>query len=228
MSQDPEGRAAGCAPRGAGRGVTESQALGPLLAAAEERVDPYAERILEAARQQFMAFGLRRTSLDDIARAAKVSRATLFRRFPNREALLLALVAREAQRSIAAVDAQLASIEDPEAFLLAGALGVIRQITGNGLVQRLLVTDTEQMLRLFTVDSGPILTMGRGYIAGHLRRLCDEGAPIVGDPDVVAEILARITLSLTLNPEGTLRLDDDDEFARIARTSIVPLVLGPR
>ena len=66
--------------------------LGHLLAAAHERFDPYAERILDAARGQLSEFGLRRTSLDDIAKAAQVGRATLFRRFPGREALFLVVL----------------------------------------------------------------------------------------------------------------------------------------
>lgn len=197
-----------------------------LLALGDEDFDPYAERILDAARRELLEHGLRRTSLDQVARAAEVSRTTLFRRFPNRDALVFALAAREARGAIARVDEQIAEIEDPEDFMVTGALGVIHEITGNGLLQRLLVTDAEQILPLLTSRSGPILLMGREYIAGHLRRLRKSGATLSGDLDVLAELLARMTLSLAVNRQSLIPLDDDEKLSRVVRGTIVPLLLG--
>jgi AcrR family transcriptional regulator len=205
--------------------MTDSGALGQLLSVSEERFDEYAERILEAARAQLVQFGMRRTSLDDIARAAGVGRATLFRRFPSRDALMLALASREAQRSIAAVDAQVTAIEDPEEFLAAGALAVIHEIARNELLQRLLVTDAEDMLPLLTASGTHILTLGRVYMAGQLQRLIDQGGLVAGDPDVIAELLARLVLSLALNPDSVLPLDDDEALSRLVRSTIAPLIL---
>lgn len=200
--------------------------LQTLLTAADEHFDPYAERILEAAREQLLDHGLRRTSLEDIAQAADVSRATLFRRFPNRDALIFALAAREAQASIARVDSRVAGIEDAEEFLVTGALALIREITGNGLLQRLLVTDPEQVLPLLTSGGGPILAMGRLYIVGHLQRLRESGTPIEGDLDVLGEMLGRLTLSLAVNPDGVLPLGDEAKLAAIIGSTVAPLVLG--
>lgn len=200
-------------------------ALDQLLSASEEGFDEYAERILEAARLLLIEFGIRRTSLDDIARTAGVGRATLFRRFPSREALMRALASREVQRSIAAVDAQVTAIEDPQEFLVAGVLAVMHEIASNELLQRLLVTDAKQMLPLLTSRSTPILTMGRVYMAGQLQRLIDQGARVAPDPDVIAELLARLVLSLALNPDGVLPLKDDEALSRLVRSTIAPLIL---
>jgi AcrR family transcriptional regulator len=206
--------------------MSESHALGQLLAPAEESFDPYAERILEAARSQLVEFGIRRTSLDDIAREAGVGRATLFRRFPNRDALLATVAAREAQGAISRVDRQLAGIEDPGDFLVAGALAVIHEITGNELLQRLLVTDPDQMLPLLTGRGTPILAMGRLYMAGQLERLRAQGAELAGDPEVISELLARLVLSLALNPDGVVPLDDDRLSEQIVRSTFLPMVLS--
>jgi AcrR family transcriptional regulator len=196
------------------------------LLAPTEQFDPYAERILEAARTELLAHGLRRTSLDEIARAADVSRATLFRRFPNRDALLFALAAREARAAIARVDERVAGLDDAEDLLVKGAIGVVHEITGNGLLQRLLVTDTDQVLPLLTNRSGPILSIGSDYIAAQLGRVRAAGTPLRGDPRVIAELLARLTLSLAVNPTGVIPLDDDRKLAKIVRTTIAPLVIG--
>lgn len=201
--------------------------LGVLLAAATEQFDEYAERILIAARKQVAEYGLKRTSLDDIARAAEVSRATLFRRFPNREALTFALAAREARAGIAAIDQKVARIEDAEEFLVAGGLEVIHQLARNDLLSRLLVSDTDQILRTLTIDGGVVLAIGRDFMAGHLRRLRASGATIIGDLDLLAELLARLVLSLAINPNGLMPLHDDEQLEQVLRSTLVPMVLRP-
>jgi hypothetical protein len=45
---------------------------------------------------------------------------------------------------------------------------------------------------------------------------------------VVSELLARLTLSLALNPEGVVPLDDEESLEAIVRTTFVPMVLTER
>lgn len=53
------------------------------------------ETILDAARDLMSTIGIRRTTMADVARTAKVSRATLYRRYPNVQALAAAVTTRE-------------------------------------------------------------------------------------------------------------------------------------
>src|SRR5215471_15767052 len=53
------------------------------------------ERILDAAYELLLAIGMRRMTMADIARHAEVSRATLYRRWPNVQAVVAALMTRE-------------------------------------------------------------------------------------------------------------------------------------
>lgn len=66
----------------------------PLAAPAPERADAARnrQRILAAARELFARDGVDAVSLERVAQEAGVSKATLFRRFGNRQALFLALV----------------------------------------------------------------------------------------------------------------------------------------
>ena len=59
------------------------------------------DRLLDAARECVLAVGVRRTTVTDVARRAGVSRMTLYRRFPDLEAVLAALMTREFGRLVA-------------------------------------------------------------------------------------------------------------------------------
>lgn len=53
------------------------------------------ERLLNAAESCFERFGLRRTTIDDVAREAKVSRSTVYRYFDGRGDLIVGAYMRE-------------------------------------------------------------------------------------------------------------------------------------
>lgn len=53
------------------------------------------QRILQAAREAFTAIGVAAVTVDQIARDAGISRATLYLHFPNKEAILVALLRRD-------------------------------------------------------------------------------------------------------------------------------------
>lgn len=52
--------------------------------------DDKRERILQAAQECFTQYGFKRTSMEDIAQAAGISRAALYLLFPNKEAIFRA------------------------------------------------------------------------------------------------------------------------------------------
>ena len=62
-------------------------------------VDAARQRLLDAAETCIDRFGLAKTTVEDIATEAKVSRATIYRYFDNRDELVLAVVLRSLDRS---------------------------------------------------------------------------------------------------------------------------------
>jgi AcrR family transcriptional regulator len=57
--------------------------------------DNTTEAILDAAVVEFEQHGFRRVALDDVARRARVSRTTIYRRFSNKDELIAAVIERE-------------------------------------------------------------------------------------------------------------------------------------
>lgn len=197
-----------------------------LEAPEDEQRDVYAQRILDAAAEQFHEFGLGRTSLDRIASAAGVSRGTLFNRFPNRNALLVAVARRELAAFLAEVDAEISAAGTPEEALVAGVVAVGHALARHRMLQRLLVTDPERVVPALTTNGDGMIALMRAQVARYIIRARDDGMRVVGDPDVLAEVLVRIVHSLTLVPQTAIPLGDDAQLAEFARTNLVPLLCG--
>lgn len=191
-----------------------------------EAFDPRAEAILEAARSLFIRYGLRRTSLNDIARAAGVSRATLFRRFPNREALLAELVQAEAHRLIARVDEQVTAASSPEDRLVTGFLAFMKELRGHDLLRPLMTSDPEQILPLLTTDGAPALALGRAFVLSWLHRARADGATLTGEPEHLAELFIRLAHSLALTPQTPLPVNDDQALRDFATRCLVPMTFS--
>src|SRR5262249_44055710 len=95
--------------------VTDASALLDLVLADDGRSDPAGEAILDAALHESLACGLRRTNVDVVAKRAGVSRATLYRRFDGKDALVQAVLVRECRRfftSVAAATDGLSTVEE--------------------------------------------------------------------------------------------------------------------
>ena len=189
--------------------------------------DTYADRILDAARELFVRHGLRRTSLAQIADQAGVAPATLYRRFANREALLTALVIREADQVFVAVDAAVEEIDEPERALVASFLVFVRALRDHDLLQELLTLDRELVLRMLTTEGGGFLAVGRDYLARHLMRAQEQGANLTAEPPVLAEIFIRFAHSLILTADTILPLDDEPKLSELAQHTFARLAFAP-
>ena len=69
--------------------------------------DSTTEAILDAAVVEFEQHGFRRVALEDVARHAKISRTTIYRRFANKDELVAAVIERENVRLFADIAAEL-------------------------------------------------------------------------------------------------------------------------
>jgi AcrR family transcriptional regulator len=177
--------------------MTTSMELSPADAALNHR-DP----ILDAALSAFLDFGIRRTSMGEIARRAGISPATLYRRHAQKSDVVMAVGLREAQLILAELDRVIDVTAPPLDQLTRLHLTVSSRLRGNDLLNRVLATEPESVLPKITVDADPILEIGRGYLAGFLSRLQAEGYLPAYDVRPVADCLARLAQSEVLTPSA--------------------------
>ncbi|MBF6174476.1 TetR/AcrR family transcriptional regulator [Nocardia blacklockiae] len=188
--------------------------------------DDSQSQVLDAALLAFLDFGIKRTSMVEVARRGGLSLATLYRRFAGKSDLIQAVGMRQARQFIDQVDAAVqrqidrdASAEDQIVELFVAFLDGLR---GNRLLDRLLKTEPETVLPYLTVHGGPVIELGRDYLAEFVTRLQSEGKLPQYDPQPLAEMIARTSLSMALTPQTVIPLDDDAALRRFAREHVVP------
>jgi AcrR family transcriptional regulator len=202
--------------------VTSPQdaAAAPLLATVEIPTDPFSVRILDAAYEEFLSFGLRRATLDQIARRAKVGRMTVHRRFDSKQHLIATVLTRENARVVGEL-VRVAAAQPTVVDALVESLACgIEAIHNHPLFGRLLETDRDDLAPFLTFEAGPLMAEATGFIAGQLER---RQASALAGP-CAAEAIFRVCHSILLAPAGRCDLTDPEALRKFLRAVISVLV----
>ncbi|WP_185746633.1 TetR/AcrR family transcriptional regulator [Mycolicibacter terrae] len=189
-------------------------------------VDETGERILDAALQAILDFGVRRASMEEIARRAGVSHMTVYRRWPTKKDLLAAVMGKVSDAIFAAVDDEVAALDSYEDRFVAGFTGIYWRVCTHPMLSRTLETDPEAVLPALTTGAGPALDLATGYLAAHITSAARSGGVAVDDPHGLAEIFVRLTHSLVLTQRVRDPLESRADAERYARQHLLPLALA--
>ncbi len=142
-----------------------------------------------------------RVRMADVARAAGLSRQTLYVEFGSTDALAQALALREAERSMAGAEAAMAGHEgSPGEAVAAATEYTLREAASNPLLKAVLTDDSGGLLPFLTTRSEALLAAARERCAAYLsERWPDLPADHVR---LVADAVIRLTLSHLVLPDG--------------------------
>ena len=184
------------------------------------------EVIIESAIACFGRHGLTKTTVVDIARAADVSRSTVYEYFRDRAAIVEACAEHSSQRfyrEMARAMGQGVSLEDK---LTLAAVFVAR---ARRFVEPEMYFDADEVSLLLTKNAAVLLRECGEFLAPYLvaAKLTGE---VRKDLDVVAagEWFARMLFSLFSTPSSTLDMDDDQVVADFVRSHAVRGFTGNR
>ncbi|MGO9103290.1 TetR/AcrR family transcriptional regulator [Mycobacterium sp.] len=189
--------------------------------------DATVDRVAAAAFEMFAEYGIRRATIDDVARRAGVSKMTVFRRFQSKQGLVGVVIAREIRRGMAELDRVWEREQTLEQRVVLGFSFAVNFVRGHALFDRLLRSEPELLLPLLTIDGTAALALYRELIGQRLRTEVRAGRAAPADVDQAAEVLARLAISLLLTREGTITLDDDETIVALVRNVLLPM-LDPR
>jgi AcrR family transcriptional regulator len=193
--------------------------------------DEATDAVLDAAADLLARYGVRRWSMDDVADLAGVGRATVYRRFPSREDLVHATIAREINRFFAAVAEAVADAEDVEEKVVEGFLVGVRMVNSS-LLPGLFENDRTTALTLFA--SAPVLELGRAALVSQYQAVTGEAMDAARRTEVewVAEVVVRLAVSFVLVPGSVVDFEDPGEaraaLARVVRPLLLPPENAPR
>ncbi|HEX3547472.1 MAG TPA: helix-turn-helix domain-containing protein [Mycobacterium sp.] len=182
--------------------------------------DPTTEAILDAAVVEFEQHGFRRVALDDVARRARISRTTIYRRFSNKDQLVAAVIERENVRLFAGIAAELKSTGPQSNYYVeAFTLSILR-------FRRHRVLD-----RMLTEEPGLVIEMAGQHYGAAIERMAealrvifpDGFAERIGEEAVneLADTILRYAAMVLLLPSAQ-PLETADDIRAFARQHFLP------
>ena len=190
----------------------------------EPKAKPVRERLLDAAEECLQQFGPQKTSMEDVARAAGMSRATVYRYFENRDALLLGVASRQAANLAADAMSYLARFDNISDWLVEGLLYTLRELPKRPVFASLVTSlDSRSGTTLFLGSNGmveigvnvlqPMFDMAKGQ--GVVREDLDL--------HLLIEWLLRV-LWTYLNAPSQVATDEEG-MRRLFKMMLIPTVL---
>jgi AcrR family transcriptional regulator len=188
-------------------------------------VSPGVEEVLDAALAQFEDLGIRRSTIEDIARRAGIDRVTVYRRVGSKEAVAQVVIAREVHRLMEEVSSACATLPTFEERIAVGFATAIQHVRKNTLYNRLVALEPDTVLPHLTTDASPLLAIGVSATVSLLDQAQRDGVLAeLRDPQAVAEVLVRVVHSFVLTPRSVLKLQTDAELSAFAREHLAPIV----
>ena len=189
------------------------------------QADDVRRRLVAASLACIARWGVAKTSLDDIAREAGVSRATVYRAVPGGKDRLLELVVdHEAGRFFHELDAELAAARDLTDLLAGGITKTLAAVADHPALQTMVELEPQLVLpHLAFHRLDRVLAVGTELLRPHLARyLPAEAIP------AAAEWVVRIVVTHVIHPTPSIDAHDPDAIRRLVRTYVVPAVEPPR
>jgi AcrR family transcriptional regulator len=157
-------------------------------------------RILQAALDCFMQLGITKTSLMDVARAAGVSRGTVYRYFSDRQELIDAAIELRAEKYFRELSDRM-----NECSTLSGQIGALGEVFAHNIanvMQHRLPGGEASFVRLSATDRDGALRRLSRFLGPYLKNAKDRGE-IRRDVDIAeaSEWIARVLMSMTVMNE---------------------------
>jgi AcrR family transcriptional regulator len=156
-------------------------------------------KILAAAMRCFLRRGIARTSLQDVARAAEISRGTVYRYFSSRQALFDAAIEQNVRKYYAEAAEAMRLVPT-----LAGQIGAFSEVFARHVAENRvndLLTDESELLQLLATDLDGGLRRMTTFLTPYIRQAKARGEVACDiDEHEASELVARMLMTLIVMP----------------------------
>ncbi|HEY5025803.1 MAG TPA: TetR/AcrR family transcriptional regulator [Acidimicrobiales bacterium] len=181
------------------------------------------QRILEATYACVARWGLSKTTVEDAAREAGLSRATVYRYFPGgRDELIDAVVSWQFLLFFVSLYEEVHGATSLEEVLDRGLVFARRSLLEHEVLQKILETEPDVLMPKLTVESNRTVGLIAGFLVPYLH---EHGMADGIEIHEAADFLARMILSYISSP-GHWDLGDPEQVATLVRTELLAGVMG--
>ena len=154
-------------------------------------------RLLDAAESCFQRFGVAKTTVEDVANEARVSRATVYRYFDGRDALVLGVLLREAQRFLGKLQRRIAGQPSFAKALIEGVVFTVDAVRSDTHLALLFAPEAAGVTGSVVGASDALFATTSEFLHPYFEAARDAGQLRPGlDLDDAAEWILRCILSL--------------------------------
>ncbi len=175
--------------------------------------------MLDAAKACCERWGIEKVTVDDIAAAAGVSRATLYRLFPGgKDVLFDALRVRDIEEFFTRLTAGVAGADTLSELLVRTVVVATTDLRGDDHLAIMLASEPGDTLGQLTVQGLPrIIRMASLFLAPLVEPYVGRG-----DSSRLVELLSRLVISYFLAPSDHVDLGDAESARQFISTYILP------
>jgi AcrR family transcriptional regulator len=185
--------------------------------------DPVAT-ILGAARECYLDEGISNTGMREVARAANIARSTLYRYFPSRDDVLVAVIKQEMDAANVAIQRGLGAYSEPADIIVEGLILALREIPERPLLRAVFASDEDARARRIVWSSQIIVEFGEELMENVIQPALE--AKVLQDkvqPRILVEWVYRVLLSFLTLPSNWI--ENEDELRATLHALLVPVLL---
>ncbi|MGH8983569.1 MAG: TetR/AcrR family transcriptional regulator [Acidimicrobiia bacterium] len=187
-----------------------------------EEAAPTRDRIVDAAERCIRRWGIRRVSMNDVAREAGVSRGSVYRYFADREALVQAVLERSSERQIETAEPAIRRRRTLAAQVAEAAVFIRSHLDDDLSLGLRVHPDEAELATLRLARAEQTLEAWIEFWVPYLEAARERGE-VRGNLDVrtAAEWIMRVLVSLVTMPSVTVDLKDPAQVRRYVEGHIV-------
>lgn len=181
-------------------------------------------QLMDGARRVIFARGLEGASVDDIAREAGISKATMYRYFPDKASLFAAMMREDcASQAAGLLDIRTGGLP-PRTVLTDLATRYIGFVASPFAlsIYRITASEAERFPEVARAFHASAMQRGQDWLAGYLREAMARGEVSVEDPDLAARQFFALCQADVFHPRllGIAPEPDAQQVAAHARSAV--------